>query len=245
MADLGPSSWGVLDRAEPFSDCYGYDRGTPVDRRHIDAFLAARAHLIRQPILEVGENLYARRYAGDSAEVDVVDIDPDNEDATLLADLGEPGSLPDGRYGCVLLVQTLQYVRDPRAALLNVRRSLAPSGTLLVTVPGISRTDPVDDALMADRWRFTTAGLRDLLADAFGPESVRCRGYGGLRSATAFLYGLAAEETGPLDDAPADDSAASDGVADDPGAEFPVVVCGMAQRSAAWPRGRSAPGRTG
>ncbi|MEV0201005.1 methyltransferase domain-containing protein [Nonomuraea sp. NPDC050691] len=58
-----------------------------------------------------------------------MDIDPDNEDATLLADLAEPGSLPDGRYGCVLLIQTLQYVRDPRAALLNVRRALAHSGT--------------------------------------------------------------------------------------------------------------------
>ncbi|MET7466360.1 methyltransferase domain-containing protein [Nonomuraea sp. NPDC005501] len=222
MGDLRPSSWGVLGRDEPFSDCFGYDRGTPVDRVHIDAFLTACAHLIRPPLLEIGEDVYARRFAGDEALVDVVDIDPGNDDATLIADLSEPGSLPAGRYRCVLLVQTLQYVRDPRAALLNVRRSLAPSGTLLVTVPGISRTDPVDDALMADRWRFTPAGLRDLLADVFGPESVRCRGYGGLRDATAFLYGLAAEEAGMPEG----------GAGDAGGAEFPVVVCGTARSGA-------------
>ncbi|MFI7635070.1 class I SAM-dependent methyltransferase [Nonomuraea sp. NPDC049400] len=216
MGDLRPSSWGVLARAEPFSDCFGYDRGTPIDRRYIEAFLASGAHLIRPPLLEVGENVYARRFAAGAAETDVVDIDPDNEDATLIADLCEQGSLPAARYRCVLLVQTLQYVRDPRAALVNVRRSLAPGGSLLVTVPGISRTDPVDDALMADRWRFTPAGLRDLLAEVFGPDSVRCRGYGGLRAATAFLYGLAAEEIGPLDENMED-------------AEFPIVVCGTAR----------------
>ncbi|MFI9559242.1 class I SAM-dependent methyltransferase [Nonomuraea endophytica] len=215
MGDLGPSSWGVLARAEPFSDCFGYDRGTPIDRRYIDAFLSAGAHLIRPPLLEVGENVYARRFAGDTAQTDVVDIDPDNEDATLIADLAGHESLPAARYRCVLLIQTLQYVRDPRAALVNVRRSLVPGGSLLVTVPGISRTDPVDDALMADRWRFTPAGLRDLLADVFGPGSVRCRGYGGLRSATAFLYGLAAEESGPQEE-------------DGDGTEFPIVVCGTA-----------------
>lgn len=217
MDDLQPASWGVLGRATPFSDCFGYDRGTPVDRRHIDAFLTACAHLVRPPLLEVGDDDYARRFAGDDAEVDVVDIDPGNTDATLVADLSEPGSLPAARYRCVLLIQTLQYVRDPRAALENVRRSLAPAGTLLVTVPGISRTDPVDDTLMADRWRFTPAGLRDLLAEVFGPESVRCRGYGGLHAATAFLYGLAAEEAGELDRGEAG------------GAEFPVVVCGTAR----------------
>ncbi|WP_188189648.1 class I SAM-dependent methyltransferase [Nonomuraea sp. SYSU D8015] len=219
MGDLRPSSWGVLSRAEPYSDCFGYDRGTPIDRGHIEAFLTANAGLIRPPLLEVGEDVYARRFAGEAAQTDVVDIDPGNEDATLIADLSEPGSLPAARYRCVLLVQTLQYVRDPRAALANVRRSLAPGGSLLVTVPGISRTDPVDDALMADRWRFTPAGLRDLLAGVFGPEHVHSRGYGGLRSATAFLYGLAAEETGPLDD-------------DTEDGEFPVVVCATARAAA-------------
>ncbi len=36
----GPDTWGTLNRREPFSVCFGYDRGTPVDRVFIDEFLA-------------------------------------------------------------------------------------------------------------------------------------------------------------------------------------------------------------
>ncbi|WP_148083657.1 hypothetical protein [Micromonospora sp. Llam0] len=37
----------------PVSDCYGYDRGTPVDRIYIDAFLAHHRTLIHGDAAEV------------------------------------------------------------------------------------------------------------------------------------------------------------------------------------------------
>ena len=42
----------------------------------------------------------------------VLDIDPANRQATIIADLAEPDSLPAGRFHCFLLLQTLQFVSD-------------------------------------------------------------------------------------------------------------------------------------
>jgi Methyltransferase domain len=190
--------WGNLRRRRPFSDHFGSDRGTPVDRVYIDHFLAEHAADVRGHVLEVGDAGYTRRF-GASAVIssDVLDINPGNGAATIVADLGQPGSLPDARFDCFLLIQTLQYVADVPAALDNAWRSLRPGGVLLVCVPGISRLDP-DPGPDHDLHRFTPAGLaatlRATLPEAGQPRVV---GYGSLLAAVAFLYGIAAEELRP------------------------------------------------
>ncbi|MGH3322146.1 MAG: hypothetical protein ACRDN9_18630 [Streptosporangiaceae bacterium] len=216
-ADLTPARWGPLRAPYPYSDCYGADRGTPVDRVFIDSFLTQHSGFVRGQVLEVATDCYALRYgAADIAVVDVVDIDAGNGSATLLADLTRHGSLPRDRYDCAVVTQTLQYVADLRAAVANLHDCLALGGALLVAVPGIARMDP-GGGRPADRWRFTARGLHDLLADAFEPDSVVCAGHGDLHTATAFLYGLAAEDIGLA----GGDMRTSD---------FPVVICGRARR---------------
>ena len=190
--------WGNLRRRRPFSDQFGNDRGTPVDRVYIDRFLADHAADVRGQALEVGDAGYTRRHGGSAVtSSDVLDINPGNGAATIVADLGQPGSLPDARFDCFLLIQTLQYVADVPAALGNAWRSLRPGGVLLVCVPGISRLDP-DPGPDHDLHRFTPAGLaaslRATLPEAGQPRVV---GYGNLLAAVAFLYGIAAEELRP------------------------------------------------
>jgi hypothetical protein len=45
-----------LRRLEPFSDQYGWDRGTPVDRFYIDAFVAGQRAAIRGDVLEIRDS---------------------------------------------------------------------------------------------------------------------------------------------------------------------------------------------
>jgi len=187
--------WGNLRRQRPFSDHFGNDRGTPVDRVYIDRFLADHAADVRGQALEVGDAGYIRRYGGSAVtSSDVLDINPGNGAATIVADLGQPGSLPDARFDCFLLIQTLQYVADVPTALGNAWRSLRPGGVLLVCVPAISRLDP-DPGPDHDLHRFPPAGLAATLRATL-PEAGQQRivGYGNLLAAVAFLYGIAAEE---------------------------------------------------
>jgi SAM-dependent methyltransferase len=213
---LNRPRWGNLRRRDPFSAYYGFDRGTPVDRFYIERFLAERARDIRGNVLEVGNARYARAFSGSAAaRVEIVDKDAHNPEATILADLSEPSSLPAAGFDCVILTQTLQLVADVDAALHNVWQGLAYGGVLLVSVPGITRSDPAD--LTADRWRFTASGLETLLARACPIGHREVIGYGNLTSAVAFLLGLAGEEL-----------AEPELTKTDP--HFPVVVCARAQK---------------
>lgn len=175
----------------PLSDCYGFDRGTPVDRHYIHAFLNEHAAAIHGDGAEVKDSTYLRRYGdGRLRSVAVIDLDPANPQATLRADLAEAGSLPGAAFDSIVLTQTLQLISDPAAALANCGQALRPGGTLLLTVPALGRISPSGGG--NDRWRYTPAGLRHLLTSWPGPVTVT--GYGNLRTCLAALLGEAAEE---------------------------------------------------
>ena len=183
--------WGHFRRLEPFSDQYGYDRGTPIDRKLIADFLKSRSSDIKGHVLEVREESYARLFGKGVTQISVLDIDPLNDRANVMADLSERGSLPKERFDCAIVTQTLQYVPDLEAAFENLHDCLVPGGTLLMTVPCVSRLDP-DAGYEADLWRFTPAGTSRLLSRHFARSTVT--GLGNCLSAASFLMGLSAEE---------------------------------------------------
>lgn len=186
--------WGNLRRLDPFSRKFGFDRGTPVDRFLIERFLARQSALIRGHVLDVGDDVYVRRFGGDAVEeIDIVDIDQRNPDATIVGDLACERTLPAGRFDLVLLAQTLQYVEDVPAALANCWRSLRPGGAMLICVPSMSRVDP-NVRPETDLWRFTPTGLGEVVRTAAPDASLAVYGLGNLIAAVAFLHGLAAEE---------------------------------------------------
>ena len=128
---------------EPLSDHYGFDRGTPLDRHYIEAFLAEQSEAIRGSVLEVQDDAYARAFGGGRVSTTtVVDIDGANERATLIADLSKPASLPAAAYDCIILTQTLHLVRRPGLCVENCYRGLRPGGTLLATAPSLGRVSP-------------------------------------------------------------------------------------------------------
>jgi SAM-dependent methyltransferase len=183
------SSLRVLRRTRPIGDNWGWDRGTPVDRFYIEAFLDRHRQDIHGRVVEVKDAFYTRRFGEGVTKSDVLDIDPANEHATVHADLAAAAAVPSGSFDCVILTQTLQFVFDVRAALAHLHRILTPGGVLLTTVPALSRVDEG-----TDYWRFTPAACAALFEAEFGAQNVLVEPLGNVLAGVAFLHGLAAEE---------------------------------------------------
>jgi hypothetical protein len=123
----------------------------------------------------------------------IVDIDRTNDQANLFCDLCEERSLPGERFDCIVLTQTLHLLEDLSTAVDNLWNALVPGGVLLVTVPALSRYDPIEH----DYWRFTPAGLRSLLQSTL-PEraDIEVRAFGNAIAGAASFLGLSVEDLG-------------------------------------------------
>ena len=194
---LRPARLGVLRRTRPLSDVWGFDRGTPVDRHYIESFLAGHRADVHGRVLEVQDSGYTNRFGTGVERRDVLDVDPNNHRATLVADLAAADGIPEGAFDCFLLTQTLHLIYDARAALGHARRLLRPGGVLLATVPAVSRVSR--GAAASDSWRFTPAAAAALFGEVFGPERITVQSYGNVLAAVAFLSGMAREELSARD----------------------------------------------
>lgn len=192
---LGTVDLGDLAGTEPISRAFGGDRGTPIDRYYIEGFLGRHATDIRGRVLEIGENLYTRRFGGERVAIsDVLDVaESRNEQATILADLGSGEGVPTGAFDCVVLTQTLHMIYDLHGAVRTVHRALAPGGCVLATVPGITQIDR-SDGPEKWFWSMTQSAARRLFCGAFEPQDVVVEAHGNVLAATALLQGLALEE---------------------------------------------------
>jgi hypothetical protein len=202
--------WGNFRRTAPFSDNWGWDRGTPIDRVYIERFLREHAEDVRGDVLEIGGRYYTEML-GDRrvARSDVLDIDPDNTAATIVGDLASEETLPPDRFDCFILTQTVQLIGEIESAIANAYRALSAGGVLLLTVPTISRLGRSSP----DYWRCTPAGLERIVERVVPADAeVAMVAPGNVLSATAFPMGIAAEEL----------QAAELEVTD---SRFPMLVC--------------------
>jgi SAM-dependent methyltransferase len=184
---------GSLRRTTPVSEHWGADRGTPIDRYYIERFLAAHRGDICGRVLEVKDPRYTERFGSDVSQSDVLDIDPANPLATIVADLASSEAIPSDFFDCFVCTQTLQFIYDMQAALRESNRLLRPGGVLLATVPAVSKVDH-HAGVDGDFWRLTTASCSRLFGGIFERGSVEVRAFGNVLSAIGFLTGLARED---------------------------------------------------
>lgn len=214
---FGRFNFGDFGRTQPVSGQFGFDRGKPIDRYYIEAFLARQGADIRGRTLEIGDDSYTRQFGGSRVlQADVLHVNADNPQATIVGDLSVPDTLPEAAFDCLVLTQTLHLIYDMRAAVAEMHKALKPGGVVLLTVPGISQVDRGEWG-STWYWALTPAAATRLFTDVFGPENVEVESHGNVYAATAFLQGLAFEEVdrGKLDIA-------------DPA--YPVVVTVRAQK---------------
>ena len=188
-----PAVLGTIRRRQPFSKDWGFDRGLPVDRYYIEDFLARHAADIRGDVLEVKNNDYTERFGTAVEKSDVLDVDPSNPRATYVADLAAAEAIPDRRFDCFVLTQTLHLIYDLQEAIAHSHRILKPGGVLLATLPSVSRIIP-HYGLKADHWRVTPASCQRLFGDRFGADNVSIASYGSFVTCIGFLAGMATEE---------------------------------------------------
>ena len=156
---VGRVRFGDLHRLTPISQCFGFDRGLPVDRYYIERFLARHASEIVGRVLEIGDDTYTRRFGGSRvSRSDVLHVHHGNPRATFVGDLTDADVLPEAAFDCIVLTQTLQLIYDVPLAIARIHRALAPGGVVLVTAPGISQIDRGEWG-KTWFWSFTPAAL--------------------------------------------------------------------------------------
>lgn len=190
---LGTLDMGMLENAEPVSRCFGYDRGTPIDRAYIEDFLNRCSGDIAGRVLEIGDASYCRRFGTGITRQDVLHISPEASEATIIGDLSQPGILPEAAFDCMVITQTLHLLIDVRAAIVRLHAALKPGGALLLTVPGISPIDQ-DDWGSSWYWSMTGQSVTRLFGEIFGQDAIAVEVHGNVYAATCFLQGLALEE---------------------------------------------------
>jgi peptidoglycan/xylan/chitin deacetylase (PgdA/CDA1 family) len=186
--------WGDFRRTNPVSRDWGYDRGTPIDRRYIDDFLCAHSSDVHGVVLEVQEDDLTIACGGRRVtRHEILDIDASNRLATVLADLRHAPELASDTFDCIILTQTLHVLDDVRAALAECYRILKPGGVLLATFPAASRVC-LEYGEDGDFWRMTPAGARTLVNSAFVSSEISSEPFGNVLTNAAFLHGLSASE---------------------------------------------------
>jgi SAM-dependent methyltransferase len=187
--------WGGFRRLTPISGAWGFDRGLPVDRYYIENFLAGHADDIQGHVLEIMDAAYTRRFGGKQVQKsDVLDVADGNPNATIVADLTSAEHIPSETFDCIIFTQTLLLIYQLHPAIETLHRILKPGGVVLGTVPGITKISREDMCRSGQYWSFTTLSIQRLFEEVFPAKQVEVKAYGNVLTASAFLYGLAAEE---------------------------------------------------
>jgi len=198
----------LLERVEPLSRNYGFDRGWgfkttgwgfAVDRYYVEKFLYQNRQYVKGRILEIGEDVYATRYAQlnetalEKPIVETLHIDGTEKDVVIIGDLTKPETLPENRYDCFVCTQTFHVIYDIPKALEGSYRLLKEGGVMLATVAGISQICRCDMDRWGDYWRFTNKSL-ELLFKETKFSHVEIVPMGNVMSACAFLQGMVVDE---------------------------------------------------
>jgi SAM-dependent methyltransferase len=193
-----PRGWvrfGSFRRLKPVSRIFGLDRGQPIDRYYIEAFLASEVSAIQRHILEIGDNAYTMRFGANRVDVsDVLHAEPGNPNATIVGDLAKGEGIADNTFDCIIFTQTLHCIYNVDDVVSVLHRILKPGGVVLATVPGISQISRYDMDRWGDFWRFTTRSAQRLFETHFGTGAVEVRSWGNVLTACCFLQGLSLEE---------------------------------------------------
>ncbi|MDD5068948.1 MAG: glycosyltransferase, partial [Candidatus Pacebacteria bacterium] len=184
----------LRNTSKPLSNYYGLERGEAIDRFFIENFLKENKQYIRGACLELLNNKYTNVYGGEEVtKSDILDIEDSNQKATIIDDLRQLKTITDNAYDCIILTQVFQFIDDLAAAISECHRVLKKGGTILATLPCLSRIDCVA-GLEGDYWRFTLAGAKYLFQKKFLPENLSIKAHGNVRSGLFFYAGLAQED---------------------------------------------------
>jgi SAM-dependent methyltransferase len=177
---------------------FGWDRGTPIDRYYIEAFLRQHSRDITGRVLEIGDDFYSRLFGNGITELDVLHVSSENPKVTITGDITTRGVLPEGAFDCIIFTQTLQLIYDIDEAVQRLHAALKPGGILLLTVSGISQIDRHEWGTNWC-WSFTVSSLHRLFERVFGRGDLQLSAHGNVFAAICFLTGAVVEDVDTKD----------------------------------------------
>lgn len=193
-----PARLNFWHRTRPISRSFGLERGWPVDRYYIEAFLGRHAGDIKGHVLEAGGLVsYTRRFGRGVTRADVLYPKAGHADGTFIGNLETGWQIPSDTFDCLVLTQVYPFIFDLPSAVRHTFRALKPGGVLLASFPGISQICRYDREQWGDYWRFTDMSVQRLFAPVFGAENVEVEAHGNVLAACAFLHGMASRELRP------------------------------------------------
>lgn len=184
-----PRKLGDLRRTKPFTT-WGADRGGSIPRYYIAKFMERHASDIHGRVLEIAGDRYTGQFGRNVTKIDILDILPDNPQATIVADFADAPNAPDETFDCLVVTQILSWIYDVRAPFKTAHRILAPGGVFLATTPGIARLAPIEAERFGEWWHFTSTAAKRVGEEVFGEGNVHVETFGNVLAAAASLFGL-------------------------------------------------------
>ncbi len=139
----------------------------------------------RGRVLDVGCGSMPFRHCMSSAvtEYHGLDIDDRGSQLTYVGNAEDMTEIRDETYDFVLASELLEHVKSPQRVLAEIHRVLKQDGTVVLTVPHLSRIHEAPN----DYFRFTSFGVEALMGEA-GLVVVRAETTGGLLSFLAHQF---------------------------------------------------------
>ena len=98
----GTVDLGDLRRLRPISRIFGIDRGISIDRYYIEQFLSTHAKDIRKHVLEIGDNVYTRKFGSNRVtKSDVLNLVPGDSCTTIVANITRADNIPSNFFDCI------------------------------------------------------------------------------------------------------------------------------------------------
>lgn len=102
-----------------------------------------------------------------------LDSTPRNDSVKYICDCQNMAEVPTGGYDTAVCLEVLEHIPEPRKVLVDIERILKPGGTLILSVPHLSRIHEAP----TDYYRYTEYGLVHLLNESnFEVSAIHRRG---------------------------------------------------------------------
>lgn len=178
---------------EPVSRVFGSERGKAVDRYYIEKFLEENSADITGSCMEIGTDMYMKRFGGDKVTESCI-LHVEGYGNALKGNFETGEGIREGMTDCLICTQTLQYIYDLHAAIRNIFAVLKPDGVALITVPGIKSLCLFDEDNWGEQWSFTGKSMERLCEELGDDAEFSVHTYGNAKIAAAYLYGVCREE---------------------------------------------------
>lgn len=187
---------GILPAYEfstaPRSVHFGFDRGTPIDRKYINDFLLSRKNLVRGRCLEIGAPEYCEMLGVPSFDTYVLGANVSAGSRNIPGDLSDISTLPTVKFDTFICTQTLNFIFDFPLAIENARKLINLGGSFIGTVSGVAQVSVYDAERWGDFYRFTPEAIAKHLHKHFATVDIVV--YGNHYALMNYLTGHAFED---------------------------------------------------